>query len=149
MKQTEIYSTSFTAGRRTYFFDIKNSTDGDPYLTITESKKTENQDYDRYRVMIYGEDLYKFLLTLKDVAQNFPNPLTSALHLDSTVQGYKKSTQHLRAGMPWQPEDDETLEELYCEGASIKDLMIAFGRSRGAITSRIKKLELKEKYPDL
>jgi hypothetical protein len=149
MNQTEIYSTSFTAGRRTYFFDIKNSADGDPYLTITESKKTENLDYDRYRIMIYGEDMYKFLSTLSEVAQNFPNPLAPVLKSDITVQGYKKSTQPVRAGMPWQPEDDETLEELYCEGASIKDLMIAFGRSRGAITSRIKKLELKEKYPNL
>lgn len=48
--------------------------------------------------------------------------------------------------MPWLPDQDDELTELYCEGASILDISLHFGRTRGAITSRIKKLELDEKY---
>ncbi|CAM1362192.1 hypothetical protein TOREUM_20668 [Tenacibaculum litoreum] len=46
----------------------------------------------------------------------------------------------------WEKEDDEKLELLFCEGKNIKELSLIFGRNNGAIRSRIKKLELKEKY---
>lgn len=53
---------------------------------------------------------------------------------------------HARAYLPWSVEDDERLEALFCEGVSINELAQAFERNEGAISSRIKKLELKEKY---
>lgn len=53
---------------------------------------------------------------------------------------------HKQAYEPWTTEADERLEVLFCEGKSIKELSEFFGRNDGAIRSRIKKLELKEKY---
>lgn len=53
---------------------------------------------------------------------------------------------HQQAYQPWTQEDDEKLELLFCEGKKIKELAHIFARKEGAITSRIKKLELKEKY---
>lgn len=53
---------------------------------------------------------------------------------------------HNQAYLPWSVEDDERLEALFCEGKSIKELAQEFERNEGAISSRIKKLELKEKY---
>lgn len=47
---------------------------------------------------------------------------------------------------PWTAEDDEKLEFLFCEGKKVKELAQIFARNQGAIRSRIKKLELKEKY---
>ncbi len=46
----------------------------------------------------------------------------------------------------WEKIDDEKLELLHCEGLTIKELSEIFKRNNGAIRSRIKKLELKEKY---
>jgi len=46
----------------------------------------------------------------------------------------------------WTEEDDNRLELRYCEGKSTAELSKIFGQNRGAINSRIKKLELKEKY---
>jgi len=46
----------------------------------------------------------------------------------------------------WTKEDDQKLELSYCEGLSINELSKLFGRNNGAIRSRIKKLELKDKY---
>ena len=54
--------------------------------------------------------------------------------------------EHPKAYMPWTKEEDEQLEILFCEGKSIKDLSKIFQRNKGGIVSRIKKLELKEKY---
>jgi len=54
--------------------------------------------------------------------------------------------KHKEAYKPWTKEQDDELEIMYCEGISTKDLAKHFGRTRGAIASRIKKLELEEKY---
>ena len=53
---------------------------------------------------------------------------------------------HKKAYEPWTEEADEKLELLFCEGKAVKELSEIFGRNEGAIRSRIKKLELKEKY---
>ena len=57
-----------------------------------------------------------------------------------------KRTENRNAYLPWTVEDDNQLEILYCEGKEITQLMEIFGRNKGAIQSRIKKLELDEKY---
>ena len=46
----------------------------------------------------------------------------------------------------WREEEDDKLEYLYCERTTIKELCSIFGRNERAITYRIKKLELREKY---
>lgn len=60
----------------------------------------------------------------------------------------KAETQlkHPQAYEPWTKEDDENLELYFCEGNTVKELSEIFGRGKGAILSRIKKLELNEKY---
>ena len=56
--------------------------------------------------------------------------------------------KHANAYMPWTEEDDERLTLLWCEGRKVHEMIEIFQRKKGAITSRIKKLELKEKYGD-
>ena len=46
----------------------------------------------------------------------------------------------------WSEEDDWTLTKMWCEGVAVKELADHFQRKPGAILSRIKKLELEEKY---
>lgn len=53
---------------------------------------------------------------------------------------------HPNAYKPWTREDDDKLELLFCEGKTIKELSELFQRKQGAIRSRVKKLELEEKY---
>lgn len=53
---------------------------------------------------------------------------------------------HPNAYMPWTQEDDDKLEQLFCEGKTTKELSDIFQRKQGAIRSRVKKLELEEKY---
>ena len=55
-------------------------------------------------------------------------------------------TKYKDAYKPWTSELDNELTVMYCEGVNVKDMAIHFGRTRGAITSRIKKLELEELY---
>ena len=44
------------------------------------------------------------------------------------------------AARPWTPEDEETLVKMYREGVSFAELAAAFGRTEGAILSRLIRL---------
>ncbi len=70
-KPEEIYSKVFRAGRRTYFFDVRETKAGDYYLTITESKKNTNEDgtfsYKKHKIYLYKEDFGKFREMLAEV----------------------------------------------------------------------------------
>lgn len=54
--------------------------------------------------------------------------------------------KHKDAYAPWTTDLDDELTIMFCEGASVKDISLHFGRTTGAIRSRIKKLDLKELY---
>lgn len=54
--------------------------------------------------------------------------------------------RHKDAYKPWTPELDDELTVMFCEGVNIKHIAKHFGRTRGAIASRIKKLELEDLY---
>ena len=62
--QEEIYSKVLRAGRRTYFFDVRETKASDYYLTITESKKFTNEDgsfhYKKHKIYVYKEDFENF-----------------------------------------------------------------------------------------
>ena len=69
--QEEIYSKVLRAGRRTYFFDVRETKASDYYLTITESKKFSNDDgtffYKKHKIYLYKEDFSDFKEILSDV----------------------------------------------------------------------------------
>jgi hypothetical protein len=70
-KNSEVYSKSVRAGKRTYFFDVKSTKGNDLYITLTESKKTFNDDgrdnYQKHKIFLYKEDFEKFREGLDDV----------------------------------------------------------------------------------
>jgi hypothetical protein len=58
------------AGKRTYFFDVKESKNGERYLTITESKRHFDDasgqfSYDKHKLFLYPEDMENFMQALQ------------------------------------------------------------------------------------
>jgi hypothetical protein len=76
----ELFSKPVKAGKRTYFFDVKATREGDPYLTITESKRKIDRDgkfsYEKHKIFLYREDFEKFLAGMHEaldyIADNAP-----------------------------------------------------------------------------
>jgi hypothetical protein len=70
-EKEEIFSKVLRAGRRTYFFDVRATKADDYYLTITESKKHEdnngNSYYKKHKVYLYKEDFENFSNILGEV----------------------------------------------------------------------------------
>jgi len=85
----------------------------------------------------------------KEVA-SMPNlPIKQKTNVNSVEKAYSVDevrTRHKDAYKPWTEELDDELTIMYCEGVNVKDLAKHFGRTKGAIRSRIKKLELVELY---
>ncbi len=69
--QEEINSKVLRAGRRTYFFDVRETKANDYYLTITESKKFTNEDgsyyYKKHKIYLYKEDFSEFKAILGEM----------------------------------------------------------------------------------
>ena len=59
-QEKEIFTKVLKAGRRTYFFDVRETKAGDYYLTITESKKSFNDSgtpsFEKHKIYLYKED---------------------------------------------------------------------------------------------
>ena len=69
-----LYSESVKAGRRIYYFDVKQSHNGDRFVAITESKKIVEgtQDaprftFEKHKIFLYKEDFEKFTTALSNV----------------------------------------------------------------------------------
>ena len=60
----DIFSKKVKAGRRTYFFDVRETKASDYYMTLTESVRDFNEDgaptYRKHKIYLYKEDFTNF-----------------------------------------------------------------------------------------
>lgn len=93
-KNNEVYSKVVRAGKRTYFFDVKATKGNDLYITLTESKKTFNDDgrdnYQKHKIFLYKEDFEKFRDGLEDVLTKIDDLRASGEYVsdESDVESY-------------------------------------------------------------
>ncbi len=63
----EIFTKRVRAGKRTYFFDVKaTKSEKDFYITITESKRVGDDEYEKHKIFLYKEDFDKFREALEE-----------------------------------------------------------------------------------
>jgi len=63
--QNKLFSHVVRAGKRTYFFDVKDTKNNDRYITITESRRrydeeTHSSYFEKHKLFLYKEDFEKF-----------------------------------------------------------------------------------------
>ena len=113
-----VYSESVKAGKRIYYFDVKQSRNGDRYIAITESKKInegtmENPRFvfEKHKLFLYKEDYEKFVDALTrtlDVAKgNAPAVAPVATSNESTASAAEDEA----APAPVAEEADEKAEK--------------------------------------
>ena len=86
----EAHSIKIKAGkRRTYFFDVKYTPNGEYYILLTESLfNKEGNGYDKHKIHLNPEDFDKFLDGLHD-AMNYIEQHYDAPAPDPDRLGYK------------------------------------------------------------
>jgi len=66
----EIFTKRVRAGKRTYFFDVKSTkSEKDFYITITESKRIGEEEYEKHKIFLYKEDFEKFRDALDETVE--------------------------------------------------------------------------------
>ena len=72
----EIFTRRVRAGKRTYFFDVKSTkSERDFYITITESKRVGEDEYEKHKIFLYKEDFEKFVDALNETVVYVQNEL--------------------------------------------------------------------------
>jgi hypothetical protein len=66
-RKEEIFSKKVKAGRRTYYFDVKENINNDKYLIISETKSVDFGKQDRFRIMVFPEDIENFSEAFNEV----------------------------------------------------------------------------------
>jgi len=70
-EREDIFSKPVRAGKRTYFFDVKETRNKEYYLTITESKKQfpvgGKPYFEKHKIFLYKEDFDKFSEAFQEV----------------------------------------------------------------------------------
>jgi len=57
------------AGSTTYFFDVKETKGGKPFLVITESRfKGEGSERQRSSIVVFPEQIKEFISSLQEIA---------------------------------------------------------------------------------
>lgn len=82
----------------------------------------------------------------KKTETTIPGPNLNQESANKTYSYNEVRAQHVDAYKPWTPVQDHELTVMFCERVNIRDLAMHFGRTKGAIRSRIKKLELEDLY---
>ncbi len=73
-QKEELYSQSINAGKRKYFFDVKETKGGDKFIVISESRKlfdnnTGNFYHEKNKMFLYKEDFDKFQKGLENALE--------------------------------------------------------------------------------
>ena len=81
----EIFTKRVRAGKRTYFFDVKSTkSEKDFYITITESKRVGDDDYEKHKIFLYKEDFEKFREALTETVDYVQTNLL--IHIEAAKQ---------------------------------------------------------------
>ncbi|HXK50498.1 MAG TPA: DUF3276 family protein [Clostridiales bacterium] len=172
ISNAEVYSANFSNGNRSYFVNMLEARNSTKYVKITESRKTDDGNFQKNRIMLFQGDLYKLAKVLntaikkiKGEAEESSQEAVSAeethdhegeemtLGLEENdgdqVQAVQESSEPAKdlypnSGKKWTAEDEEKLEFLFKAGKTVEDLTEIFGRKQKGIESRLQKLGLTE-----
>lgn len=123
-----VFSEAVKAGKRIYYFDVKQSRNGEKYVSITESKKIAQGTaddpkftFEKHKLFLYREDYEKFanaLAKVLEIAKEGQEPRENFSHHEAsegeeTVQVAEK------------PQEEEAVSEsLSSETATALDDLI-------------------------
>lgn len=83
----ELFTKRVRAGKRTYFFDVKSTkSEKDFYITITESKRVGDEEYEKHKIFLYKEDFEKFRDALAETVEFVQGQLLEPLAADHRTE---------------------------------------------------------------
>ena len=103
-----VYSESVKAGKRIYYFDVKETRNGEKFLTITESKKQVEGDeanplvtFKKHKIFLYKEDYDKFLSALQKTVNVAKDGISDSPLADSQQTTDDAGSSSLSIDIDW------------------------------------------------
>ena len=134
-RKEELYTSKLPAGKRTYFFDVKEAVNSRRYLTITESKRVRQSDFERHSIMVFAED-----------ALAFNEEIGKAIRwiFDSTAAGPAAGSE---AGCDpdWSEDDEQALRREFIrlgEHCSVEQLATLLQRRASDVRTKLEEMGL-------
>lgn len=102
--QQGFFSRKLKAGkRRTYFFDVRSTKQGDYFVTITESKRRfDKPGYDSHKIFLYKEDFKSFVESLNETLEH----IKTELNPDFDYNSFDRETYFEQNGTEEQTNDE-------------------------------------------
>ncbi len=95
--KNSIFSKRVKAGKRTYFFDVRNTKGNDYYLTITESTKKFDDGYVKSKIFLYKEDFNKFVDALNETVKYVKSELMPEYNYDEFTRHDESESENSSA----------------------------------------------------
>lgn len=116
--QHGFFSRKLRAGkRRTYFFDVRSTKQGDYFVTITESKrKFDRSGYDSHKIFLYKEDFQSF----KDSLDETINHIKTELNPDFDYDAYNREVYQEQVEENRNDEEEVSVEDNFKNDAALK-----------------------------
>lgn len=132
-------SNYFSAGDRTYFFNIRQTKKGASYLNINISRKDKTGEFKNKGITVFENEMKDFSMALMRSVINFKKTGEEKRNAE-TLKSFPNASK------PWTKEAEEILEINFADEKNLTELSEILGRTETAIHARIVKLRLEEKY---
>jgi len=83
----ELFTRRFGGGKRTYYMDVKQDSNGERYIVISESTRKEGDRKMRNRVMVWKEDFENLFDCLEEMRD----------FLDEEIEAERRRQEEARA----------------------------------------------------
>lgn len=138
-KKNVLHTERVTGKNKTYYLDLKEAENGNNFVTINQTKTTNEGETERVKMIFFEEDLMRFSQALVKIMFYFKKKQSDRID-DAYIQEVRKD--YPNAFQKWTSEDEELLKELFRQGHGVNDLMVHFKRNQRGIERRLEKLGL-------
>ena len=139
-ERTALYEARVGSNHGSFFIDARQAKNDHYYLTITDSRKKEDNTFEQTRIFVFDDSIKTFHEKMTE-ACNILLKLTEEKREKEIAEARKI---HPKAFMKWNPEEEEKLEKEFKKGVDVEALTKAFGRSSGALLARLERMGLIE-----
>lgn len=139
-ENTSLFSGRVSAGRTTFFIDVRQAVNDRFYISITESRRISDSGFDQNRIFLFEENLEEIGCMIAKASEDLKRAIDERGELpqDASSRAYERS------GKTWTEEEEDILRDEFTKGTERDEIALLLKRSAYAITLRLEKMELIE-----
>lgn len=135
-----VFSDRVSAGRTTYFVDVRQAVNDRFYVSFTESRRVSDSGFEQSRIFLFEENLEE----IGEMLSKAFSKLHDAVSERGPLPG-REGGQYERSGKTWTEEEEDLLKTEFDKGTDYQKIAEKLKRSSYAVTLRLEKLGLVEK----